>query len=200
MSAQPHHLMTPEEYLVFEEQSEEKHEYYGGNLVALAGGNRIHSIICSNINASFHRQVRERPCVVYTSDMKIKAEQPRKYMYPDVAVVCGESRFEDATQRVLLNPTVVIEVLSDSTEKHDRGKKFQYYRSIESFQEYVLVAQDTRHVDHYTKQSDNLWLLTSFDQEDAYLQLASINCTLTIKEIYEKVQLSDLTDSSPAIP
>jgi Uma2 family endonuclease len=196
MTAQPHDLMTPEEYVAFEETSEDKYEYYGGVIVALAGGNRIHSIICSNVNASLHRQVRERRCEVHTSDMKIRAERPRKYMYPDVAVVCGEARFEDASQRVLLNPIVIIEVLSESTEKHDRGKKFQYYRSIQAFQEYVLIDQDIKHIDHYKRQSDNLWTLTSLDDENAVLHLSSINCTITMNEIYEKVFVS----GEPEVP
>jgi len=141
MLAQPHHLMTPEEYLAFEEQSEDKYEYYDGFTVALAGGNRIHSIIASNINASLHRQMRGRPCEVYTSDIKIKAERPRKYMYADVAVVCGEALFENLSQRVLLNPIVIIEVLSDSTEKHDRGKNFNIIRASSRFKNIFLFPR-----------------------------------------------------------
>jgi Uma2 family endonuclease len=187
MSAQPHHRMTPEEYLVFEEQSSEKHEYYGGQIVALAGGNQAHSIICSNLNALLHSQLRKRPCVIYTSDMKIRADQPRKYMYPDLAIVCGESQFEDPTRRVLLNPAVIIEVLSDSTEQYDRGKKFQYYRSIATVQEYILVAQDAKHIDHYRRQSENLWVLTSINGDDGVLELPTLECRLYLAEIYEKV-------------
>lgn len=187
MSAQPHLLMTPEEYLAFEEHSSEKHEYYGGRIVALAGGNQAHAIICSNLNALLHSQLRKRACMVYTSDMKVRAERPRTYMYPDVSVVCGESRFEDPTRRVLLNPMVIIEVLSESTEKHDRGKKFQYYRSISSVAEYILVAQDTYHIDHYRRQSENLWVLSSIDGMDGYLDILTIGCRLSLAEIYEKV-------------
>lgn len=127
--------------------------------------------------------------------MKVKAERPRKYMYPDVSIVCGQAQFEDASRCVLINPMVIIEVLSDSTEKHDRGKKFQYYQSIESVQEYVLVAQDMKHIDHYMRQSDNLWLLTSIDDEDSALHLPSIQCMLNIKDIYEKVTFESDADS-----
>jgi Uma2 family endonuclease len=187
MSAQPHTTMTPEEYLAFEERSADKYEYYGGIVVALAGGNQAHSIICSNLNAILHNQLRKRPCTVYTSDMKVKAERPRKYMYPDLSIACGQSVFEDTSRRVLLNPIVIIEVLSESTEKHDRGKKFQYYRSIESVQEYVLVAQDAKQIDRYQRQANNLWLLSSVDVEDEDLYLPSIDCTLVIEDVYEKV-------------
>lgn len=196
MSAQPCHLMTPEEYLAFEEQSSEKHEYYGGRIVALAGGNQAHSIICSNLNALLHSQLRKRPCVIYTSDMKIRADRPRKYMYPDLAVVCGESQFEDATRRVLLNPAVIIEVLSESTEQYDRGKKFQYYRSIATVQEYVLVSQDAKHIDHYRRQSENLWVLTSIDGDDGVLELPTIECRLRLAEIYEKVPFDSENDTA----
>jgi Uma2 family endonuclease len=194
MSAQPHTTMTPEEYLAFEERSADKYEYYGGIIVALAGGNQAHSIICSNLNAILHNQLRQRPCTVYTSDMKVKAERPRKYMYPDLSIACGQSAFEDPSRRVLLNPIVIIEVLSDSTEKHDRGKKFQYYQSIGSIQEYILVAQDTKHIDHYRRQADNLWLLSSVDVEDERLLLPSIDCVLVIEDVYEKVLFEEEID------
>lgn len=98
MSAQPRHLMTSEEYLAFEEQSSDRHECYGVRIMALTGGNQAHSIIGSNLNALLHTQLRKRPCVIHTGDMRIRADRPRKYMCPNVAVVCGESQFEDATR------------------------------------------------------------------------------------------------------
>jgi Uma2 family endonuclease len=190
MTAQPNQAMTVEEYLAFEETSSIKHEYFAGHIIALAGGNEAHSIISSNINALLHTQLRQRPCTVYTSDMKVRAEQPRKYMYPDISIVCGQPRYEDSKRRVLLNPTVVIEVLSASTERFDRGVKFQWYRSMASIQEYILVSQDTKYIDQYHRQSDNLWSLSSVSGETDALHLSSINCTLTIEDIYEKVNFN----------
>lgn len=197
MSAQPRTSLTPEEYLAFEAQSADKHEYYGGVVVALAGGNEAHSIICSNLNALLHSQLRQRPCLVYTSDLKVKAERPRKYMYPDLSITCGQALFEDSARRVLLNPIVIIEVLSDSTEQYDRGKKFQYYQSILSVQEYILVAQDAKHIDHYQRQADNLWLLSSIDVDHGQLYLPSIDCTIILEEVYAKVPFE--TDSDPLV-
>ncbi len=188
--------MTPEEYLAFEEQSSDRHEYYGGRVVALAGGNQAHSIICSHLNGLLHSHLRKRPCVIYTSDMKIRADRPRTYMYPDLTVVCGESQFEDATRRVLLNPVIMIKVLSESTEQYDRGKKFQFYRSIATVQEYVLVAQDAKHIDHYRRQSEHLWVLTSINGDDGMLELVTIECRLHLAEIYEKVPF-DIENGTP---
>jgi Uma2 family endonuclease len=187
--------MTPDEYLAFEEHSSETHEYYGGQIVALAGGNQAHSLICSNLNALLHGQLRTRACMLYTSDMKVRAERPRTYMYPDISVACGESRFEDLTRRVLLNPVVIIEVLSESTERHDRGKKFQYYRSIPSVEEYILVAQDTYHIDQYRRQSENLWVLRSIDGMESSLDIPTIGCRVSLAEIYEKVPFT--TEDEP---
>ena len=197
MTAQPQTLMTVEEYLAFEESSPLRHEYFAGRVVALAGGNEAHSIISSNINALLHAQLRQRPCTVFTSDMRVKAEHPQKYMYPDVTVVCGQPRYEDPRRRVLLNPTVIIEVLSESTERYDRGLKFQWYRSIMSVQEYILVAQDAPYIDHYQRQSDNLWSLSSAGAPDDSIFLPSIGCTLRVDEIYEKVAF-DLDGGPPS--
>jgi Uma2 family endonuclease len=179
--------MSVEEYLAFEEASPVKYEYFAGRIVALAGGNEAHSIICSNINALLHAQLRQRPCTLYTSDMKIKAESPQKYMYPDLSVVCGQPHYEDDRRRILLNPVLIVEVLSDSTERFDRGVKFQWYRSIPSVQEYLLVAQHEMLLDHYQRQTDSLWALRSISGADAEIHLPSIACRLRLSELYEKV-------------
>jgi Uma2 family endonuclease len=190
MPAQANRAITVEEYLAFEEGSDTRHEYYDGQIVALAGGNETHALLCSTITALLYNQLRQRPCTVYTSDLKVKAEQSQKYMYPDLSIVCGKPVFESSSRRVLLNPIIIIEVLSESTESFDRGKKFQYYQSIASVQEYVLVAQDARHIDHYRRQSDHLWLLSSLGVEHEQVHLPSINCTLSIEQIYEKVEFT----------
>ena len=199
MSAQPYTYMTVDEYLAFEETNPAKHEYYQGRVFLLAGGNEAHAIITSNINAILNLQVRERPCTVYTSDMKVKVERTKLYAYPDVSVVCGPAQFEDTTRRVLLNPTALIEVLSESTEKYDRGKKFQNYRTIDSLQEYLLVAQESMQIDHYVRQPDNFWLLSSASAEDEQIVLPSIHCHLSIKDVYNKVQFDTETDDPSMI-
>lgn len=190
MSAQPHTLITTEMYLALEEQSDVRHEYYAGHVFALAGGSENHTIICVNILTDLNIQLRARACTVYNSDMKLKIERTGLYTYPDVAVVCGPPRFDDAKRRVLLNPTIIIEVLSESTERYDRGRKFQHYRSIETLQEYLLVAQDAYQIDHYVRQPGDLWLLSSTIGEEARIELASIGCVLTMHDVYLKVDFS----------
>lgn len=187
MSAQPEPFLSVEEYLAFEETSPERHEYYAGHVVLLAGGSEAHALIIGNITTLLNIQLRNRPCRVYASGMKIKVEQAQVYTYPDVTVVCGPSRFEDTTRRVLLNPTVIIEVLSETTETYDRGKKFRYYRMIETLQEYLLVSQHSLHIDHYIRQNDHFWLLSSADLADDTVTLPSIACTLLLSDIYHKV-------------
>jgi Uma2 family endonuclease len=189
MSAQPQTLLTVDQYLAFEETSDSKHEYLAGYVTALAGGNEQHTIICGNVYATLHSQVRHRSCIVYTSDMQVKVEKTGLFTYPDVAVVCGEPIYTTPKRTVLLNPTVIIEVLSPSTERYDRGKKFHHYRALDSLQEYILIAQDTTSIDHYLRQPDNLWLLSAVDDATATMTLPSIQCLLQLTDVYDKVQL-----------
>jgi Uma2 family endonuclease len=195
MSAQPKTSMTVEEYLRFEATSEYKHEYVAGHVVALAGGNEQHVIISGNVYASLHAQLRKRDCIVYNSDMKVKIEYTGLYTYPDIAVVCGAARFADTTRQVLLNPVILIEVLSPSTERYDRGKKFQNYRTMASLQEYILIAQDAPMIDQYIRQPDNLWLLSSTDDVRGTITLPSIQCTLELEDVYEKVRFQPEADT-----
>lgn len=187
MSAQREPLLTIEEYLALEEASAERHEYHAGRVVLLAGGSEAHTLIIGNITTLLNTQLRERPCRVYTSDLKIKIECARVYTYPDVTVVCGPSHFEDSTRRALLNPAVIVEVLSETTEKYDRGRKFQYYRTIDTLQEYLLVSQSSMHIDHYVRQNDHFWLLSSAASADDTITLPSIACTLLVSDVYHKV-------------
>lgn len=160
MSAQPNVYLTPAEYLASERQSTQRHEYQAGQVFALDGGSQQHNLIVTNIVAELRTQLRKSPCTVYPSDMQVKAHQTGLYTYPDVIVVCDEALFEDVDRDTLLNPTVLVEVLSKSTENYDRGKKFQHYRTLESFKEYLLIAQETHHVEHYARQPDEQWLLS----------------------------------------
>ena len=186
--ALPEKFMTPEDYLEFERASEIKHEYFGGEVFAMSGASANHSTIAGNAFASLHAQLRRQPCRVYQNDMRVKTRSVL-YTYPDVSVVCGEPQFEDRVVDTLLNPTLIIEVLSPSTERYDRGKKFQHYRTIESLQEYVLIAQDSVLVERYLRQPNNEWLLSEFAGMDAVLELPSIRCRLALADMYEKVEL-----------
>src|SRR5262245_26620705 len=132
--------MTREEYLEFERASEEKHEFFDGEVFAMAGARRRHNQIVINIGGELRQALRERTCEVYASDMRVRIPETNRYVYPDVTIACGEPRFEDAKEDTLVNPTIVFEVLSDSTEAYDRGDKFALYQTIPSLAEVVLVA------------------------------------------------------------
>jgi Uma2 family endonuclease len=191
MSAIPEQAWTPETYLVFERASDEKHEYLGGSIYAMAGASARHNQILGNALASLHSQLRDRPCIVYPSDMRVKVSRTGLYTYPDLSVVCGESRFEDDHEDTLLNPILIVEVLSPSTESYDRGKKFQQYRSLESLQEYLLISQDGYHVEQYVRQADDRWLLADVTDLDSALNLPSIACTLALADVYAKITFED---------
>jgi Uma2 family endonuclease len=187
MSALPELNWTAQRYLEYERTSDERHEYLNGQIYALAGASANHNLIVGNVYASLHAQLRKRPCVTYPSDMRLKIKQTGLYTYPDISVVCGAPEFEDDKHDTLLNPILLIEVLSPSTENYDRGKKFQHYRTLESLHEFLLIAQDSYRVEHYVRQENDQWLLTDINQSDAVLELGSIDCKLVIAELYEKV-------------
>ena len=190
MSSQPTTYLTPEEYLAVERQAEHKSEYVDGEMVAMTGASRRHNLIAFNITREISQQLRGRPCEGYASDMRVRVPSTRLYTYPDVVVVCGEPKFEDDYVDTLLNPTLIIEVLSESTELYDRGKKFGFYRTIESLAEYLLVAQDECRIEQYVKQPDGRWLLADYRSLEDVVELPSIQCQLTLSEVYDKVVLS----------
>jgi Uma2 family endonuclease len=189
MSSQPKIYLTPEEYLAIERKAEERHEYVDGEMVAMTGASRKHNVIVFNISREISQQLKGRPCEGYASDMRVRVPSTRLYTYPDVVVVCGEPQFEDDSVDTLTNPTLVIEVLSESTELYDRGKKFGFYRTIESLAEYLLVAQDEYKVEQYVKQSDERWLLSDYRSLEDVVELASIQCQLALREAYDKTAL-----------
>jgi len=183
-------FVTPEEYLVFERASEEKHEYYAGEILGVRRSNENHNLIAGSTLAALHPQLRKRPCEMYVSQMRLKIRSSGLYTYPDITVVCGTPEFEDGEVDTLLNPTVIIEVLSPSTEAYDRGKKFQHYRTIPSLQEYLLIAQDSVRIEHYGL-VDKQWVLTDAHTPDMVVQLPAIDCTLRLSDVYEKVTFDD---------
>jgi Uma2 family endonuclease len=189
MASQTKLHYTPEEYLALERGAEGKSEYYGGEIFAMGGASERHNLITGNILVALHIQFRGRPCKVYSSDMRVKVNSTGLYTYPDVVALCGQSRFDDEQKDTLLNPTLIIEVLSKSTEAYDRGNKFEHYRKIDSLSEYLLVSQDKHHIDHYVRQPDNQWLLSEVGSLDDTISLPSVDCVLALAEVYDKVEV-----------
>lgn len=187
MVAQPKPKLTAAEYLALEREAEVRHAFLDGDVFAMTGASRPHNLINMNISACLHGQVRAKGCEVYTSDMRVHIPETGLYTYPDIVVACGEPRFEDAELDTLLNPTLIVEVLSPSTEDHDRGGKFVHYRSIDSFVDYLLVAQKQVHVEHFARQPDGRWLLTETHDPASTIELESIHATLTVRDIYDGV-------------
>ena len=193
MTAKPkEEYISEEKYLEFERAAFEKHEYFDGEIFDMAGTSEEHANISSNINASLHFQLRKRPCKSYQSDLRVHIPATGLYTYPDVIVVCGKPQLlEDTYLDTLLNPILIVEVLSPSTADYDKGAKFDHYRTIESLKEYVLVWQDKKRVAHYAKQSGNSWILHDFIGDDAEIFLSSIDCTLIFEDIYDKVDFEE---------
>lgn len=187
MVAQLKAMVSEEEYLAQERAGDTKHEYRRGVVVAMVGASREHNLIITDTVRTLSTQLRKRPCELYANDMRLKVAAAGKYFYPDIMVVCGEPRFADDYIDNLLNPTVIIEVLSPSTEAYDRGEKFEHSRTIESLREYLLIAQDRYHIDHFVRQDDGTWVLSDADGLEATIALPSIGCTLPLAEVYEKV-------------
>jgi Uma2 family endonuclease len=182
-------LMSSEQYLEIERKAEHRSEYFRGEMLAMAGPSIEHNLLVANVVRDIGQQLRRRQCEVYPSDMRIAVNATGLYTYPDAVIVCGDPQLADGHRDILLNPTVLVEVLSPSTEAYDRGRKFEHYRSIPSLREYLLISSDRMHVDQYTLQAPGRWILASFDKPEAVLELPSVGCTLTLADLYEKVEL-----------
>lgn len=180
--------LTPEEYLERERNAEIKSEYRDGEIVAMAGASLTHNRINANLVRELGVQLRDKPCDVFAQDLKTRTT-PTRFSYPDVIVICGEPEFLDENEDVVTNPTVIIEILSESTEAYDRGEKFAAYQQRASLQEYVLVAQDRISVERYTRQEGNLWLYERQDRPDARLSLPSVGCEIALSDIYYRVNV-----------
>jgi Uma2 family endonuclease len=190
MSAQQQQYLTEAEYLAFERASPTKHEYYRGYVYAMTGASERHNLITANVIAALHSQLRQKPCRVYPSDLRVKVQKTGLHTYPDILVVCGKPEFTDDAIDTILNPIVIIEVLSPSTEAYDRGMKFQNYRTIETLRDYLLIAQDESYIEQYTRQEPGEWVLREFISSLDLLTLASIACTLALADVYEHVTFS----------
>jgi Uma2 family endonuclease len=188
MSVQRQPTLTAEEYLAIDRAAEQRSEYFAGEMFAMAGASEAHVTIASNALYLLVGQLKGRPCKAYGSDMRLKVGATGSYAYPDLMVVCGEVRVEDGRKDILLNPTVLIEVLSDSTEAYDRGRKFAHYQTIDSFTDYLLIAQDQHRIEHYTRQADGLWLYAAYNGLEETVPIPSIDCELPLAEVYDKVE------------
>ena len=188
---------TPEEYLELERAADYKSEYIDGEIYAMIGGSEEHNFITGNIFAALHTQLQDRPCRAYVNDMRVRVSGADMYTYPDVAAVCGPRLFAEGRRDTLLNPTVIVEVLSPSTEAYDRGYKFAYYRRLESLTDYVLVAQDRIWVEHHGLRNGIWQLVTEASDLGDSVHLAAIDCTLTLAEIYRKVEFPDPPPAPP---
>lgn len=181
---------TPDQYLVLERAADYKSEYINGQIYAMAGASRAHNLIAFNVGGEIRSQLKGRSCEGYGSDMRVKVAPTGLYTYPDISVACGEIQFDDAQKDTLLNPTVLIEVLSPSTEAYDRGEKFAHYRRLPSLLEYLLIAQDRHRVEQFVRQGEQ-WLLTEFNDLQSIVQVASIGCHISLTDLYEKVLLPE---------
>ena len=183
------HYITPEEYLEGEETSSVKHEYYDGQIYAMAGGTNAHAILCSNASAALINQLVGKPCRAVSSEQRVKVEATGLHVYPDASVYCENARFEGAGGLNLLDPTVIIEVLSRSTSAYDRGDKFDHYKRIETLQDYILIEQTRVHIEHFHRLENDDWLMRSFDNLSDTLALPSVDCNVMLSQIYEGVNV-----------
>lgn len=191
MSALPQSKLrfTLEEYFALERYSDRRFEYLDGEIVLMTGGSRQHGEIASNLIFSLRKRLAGKSCHVYGSDIALLVPSAPPYRYPDVSAVCDEPQFcRIESLDALMNPTLIIEVLSPTSESYDRGLKFEWYKSISSFSDYLLIAQDHAYVTQRTRQKDNSWLERTIDDPAAILQLTSMGCELPVEEIYEGVE------------
>ncbi len=191
MSRIAEQFMIPADYLALERKAEIKSEYLNGRIYAMSGASRNHNALVFNLAHRIGNQLDKKPCQGYVNDMRVKVSPTGLYTYPDMVIVCGEPRFEDQAFDTLLNPTVIIEVLSDSTEKYDRGEKFAHYRALDSLTDYLLVAQNQPRIECFSRQPGGQWLYSVADGLDAQMNVGEMDFVLRLNEIYERVVFAD---------
>ena len=190
MAAQPNVPLTEQEYLAIERKAEFRSEFWNGRMYAMSGAREEHNTVTVNAGFSLHQQLLDRPCRTYVLDMKVRIAGGL-YTYPDIVVVCGKRQFFDSTKDAILNPVLIIEVLSPSTESYDRGKKFELYRDISSLREYLLLAADRVHGELFTRPPDGKWFLTEFKNLDDTIEIISCDCRLKLSEVYRNVEFPE---------
>ncbi len=196
-------LSTPEEYLACEREADERHEWLDGLIYAMAGESPSHSLISSNVNAILNLQLRGKPCATYSPNMKVYSRLPTDlglkglFSYPDCLVVCDQPLFYDQHRDVITNPRLVIEVLSPTTERYDRGKKFHRYQQNASLTDYVLIAQAYPSVEHYARQAEGNWVYSITTELTASVALGSLECRLPLAEVYDRIEFPALPEDEP---
>jgi Uma2 family endonuclease len=180
--------ITPQEYLIRERQTSTKSEFYQGEVFAMGGSSANHSLIAANFVGEARNGLKDSPCAVFNSDLRVQVQSTGIYTYPDATSVCGELEFDDDHRDTLLNPTVIVEVLSDSTEKYDRGKKSNHYRQITSLKELILIAQNRPHVERFTRQPNGDWLFHEQKEMTADFELKSLGISVAMSELYRGVK------------
>jgi Uma2 family endonuclease len=189
---------TVEEYFELEHESEEKHDYIDGQIVSMSGGTFEHSVIMTNLIAAVHAKLRGTPCRVFESNLRVAVRKNARYSYPDLGIVCGQPQFDpkDKRRTTIMNPRVVIEVLSPSTESADRGEKFQRYLKLSSLEEYWLVSQDQARVEGYFRQPDGMWLLAYVEGLGSTAVIRSLSIDIPMSEIYAGVDLAPANETA----
>jgi Uma2 family endonuclease len=185
MSSLPKSSLTPEQYLEIERQAETRSEFFGGEMFSMAGATWAHTLITTNTVTSLHARLRSGTCRVLSHDMQVRVTAAGLYTYPDALVVCGPPRFLDDRQDTLLNPSILIEVLSPSTEAYDRGRKFEQYRTLESLQAYLLISSERVQAELYTRQPGTQWLLTPFGRLEDVIPLVAAESELPVAGLYD---------------
>jgi len=194
MSTQPHRRYTLEEYFALELASEEKYEYFDGEVFNMSGGSRDHEQIIVNLILHLGNKLSGRACRVYPSNLRVKVPSQPPYRYPDLTALCDAPRFEQVGGvDVLVNPSLIVEVLSPSTEAYDRSDKFTHYKSIESFTEYVLIAQRRAHATHFIRGDNGIWTHREYNDLAEVIRLASVKCEVSLREVYENVEFPPAT-------
>lgn len=191
MSLQPKPILTFDDWLADERAAiETRSEYIDGEVFAMTGAREQHNAVVMNIGSALHVQMKGRPCHIYANDLKVRIRAANAGTYPDLVALCGEHQFQDGRRDLLLNPTLIVEVLSNSTEAYDRGGKFAIYRQIPSLKEYLLVSQYRVAVELFTRGPDGRWTLSDYTDLGDRVSLASVGCTLALAEVYDKVDLA----------
>ncbi len=191
MSAHSQPRLTPEEYLEIERAAEFKSDYYDGHMYAMSGGSLRHAIVIAGMVRELGNALKNRPCTVASNDLRLRVGSGRLYTYPDVIVFCGTAKLADQHEDILLNPTVIVEVLSPSTERYDRGIKWTQYRTIESLQEYALVSQTEPRVEMFRRQGGGQWLFTEFVGLEATCRFESLDCAVALIDVYRGISFGD---------
>lgn len=188
MTMLPQTLFTPQEYLALERASDERSELVNGQIYAMTGASFRHNLIVSNLVITIGTQLRGGSCSVFANDLRVKVSKTGMYTYPDVVGLCGPPELEDEHLDTLLNPSVIVEVLSGTTEQYDRAEKFAHYRKIDSLREYILVAQNQVRVERNVRHGDH-WMLTEISDPDGVLRIDALDCEVSLRDIYDRVEI-----------